>query len=270
MLTKLLLTSSLSLLIASTALTAQNTSPPRSERDEAPAVQPKIKPSASAVTAIIVKSWGDNPVWADLNADWSSYGTIPVSIDHTTLLQSDFTYADLVNANADVLILSDPAGGNQQYSSAEVAAIAKYVKAGHSILGTYLTFEYTNENNETSDNRALAPIFGLLSTPTYDYVGISNIFTKVTNACLFNRIPGPTGTSYGYPVSQVPSNGSWMGNLGGATAAAESDNYVGIISGYHKGSATAIYVSNMPEYQTLGGDDEQFLYNAITCYVVKK
>ena len=48
--TKLLLTSSLLLSIASTPLAAQNTSPPRSERDEAPAVQPKIKPSANAVT----------------------------------------------------------------------------------------------------------------------------------------------------------------------------------------------------------------------------
>jgi hypothetical protein len=263
--TKMLLTSFLMLTIASTAATAQNALPPRSGREETPTVQQRPEPSANTVTAIMVKSWGYNPIWGDLNANWSTYGTTQVFIDYTTLIQSDFTYTDLVNSNADVVILSDPAGGGQQYSSAEVAAIAKYVKAGHSILGTFLTFQ-----NETYDNRALAPIFGLSSSLTYDYVGISNEFTKVTSACLFNKIPGPVGKSNGYPYSQVPSSGSWMGNLGAAIAGAESDSYVGVISGYHKNSATAIYISSMPEYQTIGGDDEQFLYNAITCYVAKK
>src|SRR5215469_11020439 len=242
MTTNMLVTSFLMLMIASTAA-AQNASPPRSEREETPAVQQRSEPSANTVTAIIVKSWGNNPVWGDLNANWSTYGTVPVSIDYTTLIQSDFTYTDLVNSNADVIILSDPAGGQQQYSSAEVAAIVKYVKAGHSILATYITFQYQNQN---IDNRALAPIFGLSSSLTYGYVGISNEFTKVANACLFNKIPGPLGKSNGYPYSQVPSNGSWLGNLGAAIAGAESDSYAGVITGYRKNSATAIYISNMP------------------------
>ena len=255
------------LMIASTVLTAQNTMPPSTGREEIPAVQQKTEPSANTVTAILVKSWGNNPVWGDLNANWSTYGTIPVSIDYTTLIQSDFTYTDLVNSNADVIILSDPAGGLEQYSSAEVAAIAKYIKSGHSILATFITFQYQGEN---IDNRALAPIFGLSSGLTYNYVGISNEFTKVANGCLFNKIPGPLGKSNGYPNSQVPSNGTWMGNLGAATAGAESDGYLGVVSGYRKAGATAIYISSMPEYNTIGGEDEQFLYNAITCYVVKK
>lgn len=254
------------LMIVSAAATAQDASPPRSGQEQTPAVQPKTEPAANAVMAIIVKSWGNNPVWADLNANWSTYGTLPISIDYTTLISSDFTYTDLVNSNADVVILSDPAGGLQQYSSAEVAALAQYVKAGHSILGTYLTFDSGNG----VDNRALAPIFGLSSTLSYTFVGISNEFTKVANACLFNKIPGPVAKSNGYPYSQVPSSGSWMGNLGVASARAESDSYAGVVSGYHKGSATAIYISSMPEYQTIGGNDEQFLYNAITCYVAKK
>lgn len=254
------------LMIASTSATAQNAIPPRSGREDAPAIQQRTQPSTNTVTGIIVKSWGNNPVWADLNANWSTYGTIPVSIDYTTLISSDFTYTDLVNSNADVIILSDPAGGLQQYSPAEVAAIVKYVKAGHSILATYVTFQYPIEN---IDNRALAPIFGLSSSLSYDYIGISNEFTKVANGCLFNKIPGPIGKSNGYPSSQVPSSGSWMGNLGAAVAGAESDSYVGVISGYRKNGITAIYVSNMPEFQTIGGEDEQFLYNAITCYVAK-
>jgi len=257
------------LMIVSAAAIAQNVSPPRNWREETPAVQQRSEPAANTVTAIIVKSWGNNPVWADLNANWSTYGTIPISIDYTTLIRSDFTYADLINSNADVVILSDPAGGMQQYSSAEVAALALYVKARHSILGTYLMFQFQTDT-ENIDNRALAPIFGLSSSLSYTFVGISNEFTKVAKACLFNKIPGPVAKSNGYPWSQVPSSGSWMGNLGAASARAESDNYAAVISGYHKESATAIYISSMPEYQTIGGNDEQFLYNAITCYVAKK
>jgi hypothetical protein len=261
---KLFVASFLTLVIASTLTPAQDTTPPRSRRQETPAFQPRPEPSDNTVTATIVKSWGNNPVWDDLNANWSTYGPVPVSIDYTTLIDSDFTYADLVNSNADVLILSDPAGGNQQYSPAEVAAIAKYVQAGHPILATYVTFQ--NENGNV-DNRALAPIFGFSSSLTYDFVSVSNEFTKLARPCLFNKILHPSWLSGGYPFSQVPSSGSWMGNLGTAEAGAQSGTYVGVISGYHEKSLTAIYISNMPEYETVGGDDEQLLYNAITCYV---
>jgi hypothetical protein len=269
----LLITSLFTLMIASAAATyAQKTaSPPRSAREETPAVQQKTELPASTVTAVIVKSWGNNPVWADLDANWSNYGTTPVSIDYTTLISGDFTYTDLVNSGADVVILSDPAGGLQQYSSAEVAALAKYAKGGHSLLGTYLTFEYDNSEGETYDNRALAPLWGLSSTLTYDYVSISNQFTKVVSkACLFNKISGSTWMSNGYPYSQVPSSGTWSGNLDTAKAAADSDDYVGVITGHRAKAYTAIYVSNMPEYQTTGGDDEQLLYNAITCYATNE
>jgi hypothetical protein len=260
---KMLITSFLMLMIASITATAEDASPPRNGREETPTVQQRTEPAANTVTAIIVKSWGNNPVWADLNANWSTYGTIPVSIDYTTLINSDFTYQDLVNSGAAVVILSDPAGGVKQYSSVEVAAIGQYAKAGHPVLGTYATFQYGS-----TDNRALAPIFGLSSTLTYSTTSISNQFTKVAKACLFNKIP-KTWQSNGYAESQVPSSGSWMGNLGSAKAGADSDSYVGVISGYQKNRLIGIYVSNMPEYNNVGGYDEQLLYNAITCYAGK-
>jgi hypothetical protein len=243
---------------------AQDTTPLRPIWPTAtPAVEQKAEPSATTVTAIIVKSWGDNPVWADLNTNWSTYGKIPVSIDHTTLIKSDFTYQDLVNSKADVVIISDAAGGTEQYSSAEFAAIAKYAKKGHPILATYATFQYSSY-----DNRGLAPVFGLNSTLTYTTTGISNDFDRVKKACLLNKIPS-SWTSNGYNESQVPSSGSWKGNLDKAKAVADSDSYVGVISLYTAKTYTGIYVSNMPEYNTVGGDDEQLLYNAITCYVKK-
>ncbi len=260
----LLVASLLTLMVVSSAAAYGQgvPSPPRREGEQAPVVQQKTEHPAGTVTAIIVKSWGNNPVWADLNTNWANYGSVPVSIDYTTLISSDFTYQDLVNANADVIILSDPAGGLQQYSTAEIDAVSRYVKDGHSIVGTYLTFEWSSTNDT-----GLAPIFGFSSTLSYEALSISNEFTKlIPKLCLFNNISGKTWQSEGYADSQVPSSGTWTGNLGTAKAAADSDTYVGVVAG-HKGKAyTSIYISNMPEYEVTGGPDEQLLYNAITCY----
>jgi len=260
---KLLVASLLILTMVFAALAyAEDASPPRASWQKAPsAPQPRAEPAVNTVTAVIVKSWGNNPVWADLNANWSTYGTIPVSIDYTSYIDSDFTYQDLVNSGADVVIMSDPAGGGQQYSSTEFAAIAKYAKAGHPMLATYLTFEYG-----ATDNRKLAPVFGLSSTLDYSYSSISNDFSRVKKACLLNKIPS-SWTSKGYNYSQVPSGGSWTGNLDKAKAVADSDDYVGVITLHPTKTYTGVYVSNMPEYVNVGGYDEQLLYNAITCYV---
>jgi len=42
-------------------------------------------PSGTTITGVVVKSWGGcssaSLIWDDLNANWSSYGTIPISID---------------------------------------------------------------------------------------------------------------------------------------------------------------------------------------------
>ena len=244
---------------------AQDATPPFSASLQSiSAVSPTVQSPAKTVKAIVVKSWGDNPVWADLTTNWSTYGKMPVSIDHTTLISNDFTYQDLVNSKANVIILSDVAGGNQVYSAAELAAIAKYAKKGHSVLGTYATFE-----NGGTDDRGLAPVFGLSSTLTYSFTGISNTFKKDAKACLLAKIKGSSWQSNGYPESQMPSTGSWTGNLGKAKAIADSDTFVGVITVHTTKTYTGVYVSNMPEYQNVGGDDEQLLYNAITCYVKK-
>jgi len=71
-----------------------------------------------------LKSWdgGDDPVWEDLNTNWSTYGKTAVSIDYTTYSNSDFTYPDLVNSKANVMIISDAAGGTQQWTTTDIAA----------------------------------------------------------------------------------------------------------------------------------------------------
>src|SRR5207244_4225106 len=100
----------------------------------------------AAVTAVVVKSWGNcssnSLIWDDLNANWSLYGPIPIVIDYSnpSLCGASFTLHDLEASEANVVILDDPAGGNRQFTPDEVAALKTYVSEGHNLVGTFLTF----------------------------------------------------------------------------------------------------------------------------------
>ncbi len=219
---------------------------------------------AGTVKVLLLKSWGETSVWQDMSTNWQNFGKRPVTVDTTTYIGSDFTYQDIVSSKANVIVVSNPAGGIQQYSPTETAAVAKYAKKGHTVIGTYLVFEWS-----TIDNRGLAPVFGLSSKIAYNTtaVGISNLFEKKKpRECLFKRITGSSWQSDGYAFTQQPATGSWKGHLGKATAVAESDSFAAIVSLFTAPTYTGVYVSNFPEY--FGGtDDEQLLYNAVTCYV---
>jgi len=234
-------------------------------------IAPKLSDNPAAtdlppwgVKVLLLKSWGQTSVWEAMKTNWQNFGKRPVFIDDSTYINSDFTYQDLVTSKAKVIVLSDPAGGIQQYSPAEIAAVAKYANQGHTVIGTYLVFQWS-----TVDNRGLAPVFGFSSNIEYTttQVGISNLFEKTrTEPCLFNRITGSSWQSDGYPYTEVPATGNWTGHLGKATAVAQSDKFVGVVSLYTAPAYTGVFVSNFPEY--FGGtDDEQLLYNAVTCYV---
>lgn len=86
--------------------------------------------TADTVRAVVVKSWyssGGDLIWEDMNQNWMNYGSTPIRIDHTTLSDvSAFTYQDLVNTGADVLILSDPLGGSKPYTRDEATAVQTY------------------------------------------------------------------------------------------------------------------------------------------------
>jgi hypothetical protein len=244
-------------------LSAQEASPRKgTEPKPAEKTAPVIAP-ASAVKVVLLKSWGVTSVWEAMKTNWQNFGKRPVTIDDSTYISSDFTYQDIVNSKADVIVISNPAGGIQQYSQAEIAAVAKYAKKGHPVIGTYAVFQWS-----TIDNRGLAPVFGLSSKIQYNttQVGISNLFQKTESLqCLVRRISGKSWQSDGYPFTEVPATGSWKGHLGKAAAVAESDKYVGVISLYTAPTYSSVYVSNFPEYNG-GTDDEQLLYNAVTCY----
>jgi hypothetical protein len=244
---------------------AQQTVPPKTGHEITPSHL--IVPGAtSPVRVFLLKSWGVTTGWEDLKTQWPSFGKVPITIDDSKFISTDFTYTDLVNSHADVIVLSDPAGGGKQYSADEIAAVAQYAAAGHNVLGTYAVFQTIQ-----ADNRGLMPVFGLNSAPTYSYVTISNTFAQdVTGNCLLNNISSPWQSS-GYSSSQVPAAaGKWTHNAQNlAFPIADSDSNTGIITLYNGGAYTGIFISNYPEY--FGGtNDLQLLYNAVTCFHVAK
>jgi hypothetical protein len=260
-------------LIPAPAASRQVVAVPTSARAQPPlpAHSPNVGPTlpdtglpAGTVKALLLRSWngGGASAWSQLNAEWPQYGTTPIVIDHTSLAGAQsFSFADLEASGADVIVLSDPAGGLQQYTPAEVDAVRRYASGGHNVIGTYLVFQW-----DAYKNNALASVFGLdgksryATTPTT----ISNDFQVLIPTGLTQDL-GSGWTSIGYPYSQLPLDQSpWgMPHLGSALPVAQCDALDAVVTLYEAPTYSAIYISNMPEYFG-GSDDKQLLYNAIT------
>jgi hypothetical protein len=252
------------LLLVTSASFGVATSPPSSA---APQASPGIATPAT-IRAIVVGSWGygsGDLVWDYLNANWSLYGSVPIFIDSSTLhVVPSFTLSDLQNSGADVVIVSDPAGGVRQWTAAEASALAAYAAQGHPLIGTFLLLQYA-----TFDNRILAPLWGLRSDLAYRPIEAPSATTAdilSPGDCLFTRIENPLNQG-GYPYVQVPLDGSWdPSDLAGATFLARSQDGRNVVTFYSSASIRATYISYMPEYQNGSQfDATQYLYNAIVC-----
>ena len=163
------------------------------------------------------------------------------------------------------MILSDPAGGIQQYSDLEISALSDYAREGHNVIGTFLVFQWYDV-----DNRGLAPLFGLSSTIAYTFTEVVPTYDVIeTTSPLFAYMASPYVSS-GYAQSQVPlHDATWDDNdLNGARFVAKTADSQAAITVYDGPEYHGIYVTNMPEYQG-GTEDERFLYNAITFSVTR-
>ena len=221
------------------------------------------------VTAIVVRSWGYDSqelIWEHLNQSWNQYGAIPVNINYTLLhFTGPITLQDLLNVGADVVIVSNPAGGHTGWSAGEAAALLSYAQMGHNVVGTYCLLQFSDV-----DNRALAPIWGLRSDLAYNTVEVaaaSSSSILAPSHCLFRAISPPLDTG-GFPRVQVPLDGSWdAGDFAGATVVARSLDGRNVVTEYAGNNYRAFYVSYMPEYRGFGlhFESTQLIYNAIVC-----
>lgn len=225
---------------------------------------PQVTPGAGAsVRVALVRSWldGGASAWFELALNWWHYGATPLTLDYTFAGSTPVTYAGLVATHADVLVLSDCAGGLQQLSAAEIAAIQAYALDGHDIVATFATFAWS-----TYDNRALAPLFGL------DPQSISTSAPQISNHFsvlkpwhpLLTNLGSHSWTSQGYPFTQACVDGVWSSNeLAGAKIFGQADGFEAVFTYYRHARYNAVYFSNMPEFFG-AAKDLQLLYNALT------
>lgn len=220
-----------------------------------------------AVKVAVVRSWGTaNSLSAmkELNDHWPLYGDIRVEIDHSLHNVASFTYQDLANTGADVLWLSNPAGHPRLYSQAEIDAVKQYASEGHHILGTYRVFRFLS-----TDNRKLAPIFGL---PEQLFNSGSNVSEQTFEILqplhpIFHNVPSPFVTD-GFGQTQAPADDlTWDAkDLGIAQVLARTDDDAGVITLFQGENHHAIYISKFLEFvdPPAGTPDTQLLYNVLT------
>lgn len=217
------------------------------------------------IEAVVVKSFsgcGSSSInFESLNSTWPSYGQAPIHIRYgaPNLCSGTLTYANLVASRADVIIISDPAGGGITFTSPEINALSQFVNEGHNVIGTYLVFQWGGV-----DNRGLTSLFGLQGGVTYAHnASITPTFNFMEPGNpVFKRLASPYAST-GYNETQTPSSGTWSAaSLAGARIVGINSTQKAAILVYSAPTYHAIYISTMPEYNS-GAIDKQFLYNAI-------
>ena len=229
---------------------------------------------AGRIKAVVVDSWGtDKAEYANfdyLNANWMGFGNYAVNIDYSSLNKEDMSYEDILNTNADVLIISDAWANGQfgmmhEFKDSEIEAIKRYVKEGHGLIGTSGTL-----SEKVANNIKLAELFGIKDKiglwsdwdAYIDGVGFS-IF--VNDAVLTKNIPAiysPSDNARG-AVANLEINGEKDTVIIGK-AQSEIDLWKNIfISAYKPEKGASVYFSNIIEIGGGNNEDSQFFYNAI-------
>ena len=212
------------------------------------------------INAVVIDSFGtDYPLyscWDDLGDTWQQYGTIPLRVDVESLNKYEITYQDLMQSEADVLIISSSAGArpiSRVYTDDEISAIKQYTFEGHGFIATAGTFYMETNNNK------LALIFGMRGDISYNSTVMMNSSLNIldTQHPLFNNIP--SCYPVGMPATICPPDFSWdQDDLSGGTYIAMSPAYEGTIV-VHNG---AVFVSHLVEYMS-NNHDFQLMYNAV-------
>ena len=224
--------------------------------------------SADGVHAILLDAYTECGVfnaWADLNTEWSNYGSVPVSITSSGhICDGTFTLADLEASGADTVIL-DTTAYNHTLSPDQIQALQTYVEQGHTLLGTDTVFQWKTKNNDNG----LAPLFGLAEQPTWYIDGLAGKSPKYKlqeqdpdAAVLLRDVANPYLSSL-YGRGQRPADKKWDAHvLDGARYIARNHNQGNAITVYDAPTYPAIYISSQAAFMSTP-DDMQFLYNAI-------
>lgn len=230
------------------------------------------------VQVFVLDSWGTDfagqAPWDYLNNNWANHGGTPIYIDYERFNKENIAYQELVDSQADVLLISssrsgnmgNPAGAGYYFTSEEMDAINRYTQEGHGLIATGLTFD---SEKLPAHSGVLGPLFGLKPGNIYTYTtGINNlhILNPWQNHPLFHNITDNYTTASGWTLSPgfagVPDN--WTVSLltVGQYKALSDPTRNGAVIVYEPGDFNAVYITNFAEKNS-NADDKQLLYNAM-------
>jgi len=221
-----------------------------------------------AIKVAVLDSWGTSSsgkeFWETLDANWNTFGSIQLSIDVTTFAKENITYQDLINASADVLVISNAFSSplNHEFTDLEIQAIEAYVQEGHGLLITGGSYDANVQNN-----RKLCDLVGLNASKDY-------LFSIQYNYS-FNLTGNTHPIFSGLPSSYNPSSNDssflmtedWADCVDGGSMLAQSDSFLGGHSAALigvDGAWRGVFSSCAVETSTLRLNDFRLVYNILT------
>lgn len=225
-----------------------------------------VKTEQVSIKAVILDSWGaDYPeftIYPLLNSEWSNYGSIPITIDYTSLNKENITYADILSTEADVLIISHAYPKTEHiFTDTEISAIKQYAEEGHGLIGTYGTIVPEN-------NRKLSQLFGMNQSTNYIFYPQNEVSTgkfKILDIThpLFASLANPFCVPMADETIYVPSH-NWTieGVTDGAIVALTTDSEAAIIV-YTENYKSVYFTNQMEEYNGPYINQSKIFYNAI-------
>lgn len=222
-----------------------------------------IQPVKAAVFRSTGTQFLGQTIWPELNAGWSAFGDVPVQIDYTSLAGANITDAKLEASGADVIVMSNPAFVT--YTSDEIAALSRYVKAGHGLIISYGKFR--------SEDRALAPLVGLGSTTqagTNTWPEPLEFQLSLPSHSLLQGIDSPYVSGVPALASPIPYGSEWQLLRGAEVVASTRPEYAGwngngVVVSYDSPEHRGLYFAHYPEALNAGTNqqDMQLFYNGL-------
>lgn len=225
---------------------------------------------AGEIKAVVLDSWGadkaEYTIFDEMNENWMLYGDYAVTIDYKTLNKEDITYEDIVDSNADVLIISN-AWTNQhfgfqfEFKDSEIQAIKQYVNEGHGLIGTSGTLsEYSPNNIKLAELFGIKEKIGLWSRDSGSYYPMNIL---VSDAILTKNLPDEYSLGYGAAIINLELDET-KPVVTVAKILERGDLWKNIfVSAYKPERGASIYFTPIIEIVYANEIDKQFFYNAL-------
>jgi len=231
------------------------------------------------IKVAIVDSWAadnyDFTAFPQLADKWYMFGNSPLIIDYTSLNTDPLTWEGFLEADADVLFISDAWTYvyGWEFDWPEANAIKAWLIAGHSGIATSGTFSITPGYTEGYNLMFLADAWGLnASIPAYwaDYVFHYEVVPDFADHYIFNyghfcRVLGTDWDNgvFFAAVGNVPEGANML-----AYTVGYYTGLVGPLTEYYYHGGTTIFIPTMPELAAPGYGhnemDDILLYNTIS------